>query len=127
MAKMMIDSWVMAAVSDLKKATAFYRKLGLRPSVKRPYYVEYPLPGGTVLGLHSVDRLKRTEPRAGRRRTRTGWGILLRVRDLQGFIGELQRKGIDCTPVRKAPGGANFSYVFDPEGNRFVLLEMENS
>jgi predicted enzyme related to lactoylglutathione lyase len=127
MAKVMIDSWVMAAVSNIKRATTFYQKLGLKPTLKRPYYVEYVLPGGTALGLHvmSGPKRKRQGIPKGNARERMGWEIMLRVENLERLLSDLKRKRIDCTPITRAPGGANVSYIFDPDGNRLVLLEME--
>jgi predicted enzyme related to lactoylglutathione lyase len=127
MAKVMIDSWVMAAVSNMKRATTFYQKLGLKPSMKRPYYMEYILPGGTALGLHvmSGPKRKRQGTRSGARREEKGWEIMLRVENLERLVADLKRKRIECTPITHAPGGANVSYIFDPDGNRLVLLEME--
>jgi predicted enzyme related to lactoylglutathione lyase len=127
MAKVMIDSWVMAGVSNMKRATSFYQKLGLKPSMKRPYYVEYLLPGGTALGLHVMSGSKRTGAgsRKGTRREENGWEIMLRVENLERLVADLKSKRIDCTPINRAPGGAYVSHIFDPDGNRLVLLEME--
>lgn len=125
MAKIFVDSWVMATVSNIKKTAMFYQKLGLKPSVKRPYYIEYVIPGGTTIGLHVVHKGQGTAKNTPKKeRDGKGWGIMLRVQHIERKVADLKRKKIDCTPIIQAPGGAYVSYFSDPDGNRFVLLEM---
>ena len=52
--KVVADSWVMADAKDITRSVAFYAKLGLRPTMRMPFYAEFKVPGGTVLGLHSM-------------------------------------------------------------------------
>ena len=120
MAKMVSDSWVMAGVRDLKRSVGFYAKLGLKPSMRMPSYFELKVPGGTVLGLHAMGGGK-----GGKRggKNAGGWGIILRVKNIQKLVADLRRKRIRCSPVRMAPGGASFSSFKDPDGNRFTLLQ----
>jgi len=121
MAKIISDSWVMAESKNIKRSVSFYSKLGFKPSMRMPFYVEFKVPVGTVLSLHSmgdkVDK-KRGQSRDG------GWGIMLRVKGIEKLVGGLKRKGIRCRPIRKAPGGAMFSSFLDPDGNRLTLIQM---
>ena len=121
MAKTVSDSWVMAESKDIKRAVAFYSKLGLRPSTHMPFYVEFKVPGGTVLGLHSMGEKK---GRKGSGSRAGGWGIMLRVKDIHKLTAGLKRRGIRCSPVKTAPGGALFSKFSDPDGNRLTLIQM---
>ncbi len=121
MAKIISDSWVMAESKDINRAVKFYSKLGLKPSMRMPYYAEFKVPGGTVLGLHSMG--KKADKRRGKSRD-GGWGIMLRVKGIEKLVAGLKRKAIRCSPVRTAPGGAKFSSFTDPDGNRLLLIEM---
>ncbi len=121
MAKLVSDSWVMAESKDIKRAVTFYSKLGLRPSMQMPFYVEFKVPGGTVLGLHSMGEKK---GRKGSGSRAGGWGIMLRVKGIQKLAAGLRRRGIRCSAVKTAPGGAMFSKFSDPDGNRLTLIEM---
>jgi catechol 2,3-dioxygenase-like lactoylglutathione lyase family enzyme len=125
MSKAIIDSWVLARASNLRRTTAFYQKLGLKPSVKHPSYVEYALAGGTAIGFHAVGHTGRKRTVSKRQGIEGGWGIILRVKNLGRLVAELKRKRIACSPITKAPGG-DLSRVFDPDGNRLVLLEMKS-
>lgn len=119
MRKMVTDSWVMANARDIKRSVAFYAKFGFKPSMRMSFYVEIKVPGGTVLGLHAEG--------GGHKRVarhREGWGIMLRVKDLKKVVSGLKRKKVRCGPIRKAPGGAMFSTVRDPDGNRMLLLQI---
>jgi len=120
MAKVVSDSWVMAESGDIRRSVAFYSKLGFKPSMRMPYYAEFKVPGGTVLGLHSMGRAK-TKRRGG---GAAGWGIMLRVKGIEKLTAGLKRKGVRCGVVRTAPGGARFSSFSDPDGNRLTLIEM---
>ena len=119
MAKTISDSWVMAESRNIKRSVAFYAKLGLKPTMQRPYYAELKVPGGTVLGLHSMGRshgAAKTNP--------AGWRIMLRVPSIKTVVSRLKRKKVRCTPVKQAPGGAYFSSLTDPDGNRLTLIQM---
>lgn len=120
MAKVVSDSWVMAKVKSIPRSVEFYAKLGLKPSMQQPYYAELKVPGGTVLGLHSVGRT------GGVRRGRAadGWSIMLRVQSIRTVVARLKRNKVRCTVVKKAPGGAYFSRLTDPDGNRLTLIQM---
>jgi hypothetical protein len=85
-----------------------------------PYYVEFKVPGGTVLGLHSAGGEK-GKKRGGS--SSGGWSIMLRVKNLRKLVGDLKRKRIRCSQVKKAPGGAYFSSFKDPDANRLLLLQ----
>ena len=122
MATMISDSWVMAGVRDVKKSLAFYAKLGLKPEMKMPFYAELNLPGGTVLGLHSVG--KEASGKKAKKMSDGGWGIMLRVKDLEKVVAGLKKKKVRCSKIAHAPGGADFSSVHDPDGNRLTLVQM---
>ncbi|MBI3811674.1 MAG: VOC family protein [Nitrospirae bacterium] len=119
MAKVVSDSWVMGPSKNIKRSVAFYAKLGLKPSMQMPFYVEFNIPGGTALGLHSMG--KKVEKNGGRG---GGFGIMLRVKGIAKLAAGLKRKGIRCSPVKMAPGEAFFSSFKDPDGNRFTLIQM---
>lgn len=119
MKKIIMDSWAMGNSKNIKRSVAFYAKFGLKPSMRMPFYAEMKIPGEIVIGLHSEGSRK-----TGRgSRSKEGWGIMLRVRDLKKTVSGLKRKKVRCAPVRKAPGGAMFSAVRDPDGNRLILVQ----
>ena len=121
MAKVVSDSWVMGGAQDIKRSVGFYSKLGFKPSIRMPFYVEFNVPGGTVLGLHAAEG-KKGKKRGGN--NLEGWGIMLRVKDIRKLVTDLERKRIRCSPVKMAPGGAYFSSFQDPDGNRLTLIQM---
>ncbi|MBI3804098.1 MAG: VOC family protein [Nitrospirae bacterium] len=123
MPKVISDSWVMAGVRDMKKSVAFYAKLGLKPAMARPFYAELNLPGGTVLGLHSIG--KEAKQSGSRRMSDGGWGIMLRVKNIKKVVADLKKKRVRCSKIETAPGGADFASLYDPDGNRLTLVEME--
>ncbi|HUK57573.1 MAG TPA: VOC family protein [Nitrospiria bacterium] len=120
MAKGISDSWVMAESKDIKRSVAFYSKLGFKPSMRMAFYAEFKVPGGTVLGLHSMGGKK--GKRGGK--PNGGWGIMLRVKGIEKMAAGLKRRGVRLSPVRTAPGGAMFSSFADPDGNRLTLVQM---
>ncbi len=120
MAKVVSDSWVMAEAKNIPRSVAFYAKLGLKPTMQRPYYAELKVPGGTVLGLHSMGRTRGAKQKAAAE----GWRIMLRVPSIRTVVARLKRKKVRCTPVKQAPGGAYFSSLTDPDGNRLTLIQM---
>jgi len=123
--KLIADSWVMAGVKDMKKSVAFYAKLGLKPAMDMPYYVELNLPGGTVLGLHAVGVKEGPKEKIKSRLSDGGWGVMLRVKNLTKVVADLKLKRVRCSKIAHAPGGADFSSIHDPDGNRLILVEME--
>lgn len=120
MAKIISDSWVMGESRDIERSVEFYSKLGFKPTRRMPYYVEFKVPGGTVLGLHSAGG-KKGKGRGGN--NAGGWGIMLRVKNIRKLVAHLRRKTIRCTSAKMAPGGAYFSSFKDPDGNRLTLLQ----
>ena len=115
------DSWVMAGVRNVKKSIEFYKKLGLKPSMASDFYAEFNLPGGTVIGLHSIESEKKA---VKKKLADGGWGIMIRVGDLKKFTAILETKKVKYSKIRHAPGGADFSSLNDPDGNRLILLSM---
>jgi len=123
MAKIITDSWVMAGVKNIKKSIVFYSKIGLKPAMASDFYAEFNLPGGTVIGLHTLEIQK---GRAKKKLSDGGWGIMIRVNDLKKMTSQLKRKKIKFSKIKNAPGGADFSSLNDPDGNRLILIEMPN-
>ena len=98
MAKTVVDSWVMGPSKNIKRSVAFYAKIGLKPSMRMPFYVEFKIPGGTALGLHSMgSKVGEKKGRGG------GFAIMLRVKGIEKLAASLRRKRIRCSPVRTAP------------------------
>ena len=124
MRKIMTDSWVMGTSRDIKRSVAFYAKFGLKPSMRMPFYLEIKVPGGTVLGLHSEGKKRGGGKQGSRSGGKEGWRIMLRVKDIKKAVSGLKRKKVKCGQARTAPGGAIFSSVSDPDGNRLLLLEI---
>ena len=122
MSEMIKDSWIKADVENMKKSLAFYKKLGIAPSMQVPSYSELTFPGGTVLGLHQVR--KKSGAGTKTKASKKGFGLMLRVRDLKTELRALKRKRIPAAPIAHAPGGADFSSIYDPDGNRLILVEM---
>jgi len=116
MAKVISDSWVAAQSDNIPRAVRFYAKLGLKPSMRMPSYAEFKAPGGTVIGVFKMGK-KRVKKSAG------GWQIMLRVKNIEKVIADLERKGIRCSPVEETPGGGMLSWCLDPDGNRLLLLQ----
>ena len=123
MSNMITDSWVMAGVKNVKKSIEFYKKLGLKPAMASDFYAEFNLPGGTVLGLHTVEGRKGP---AKKKLSDGGWGIMVRVKDIKKMTAALKTKKIKFTAIKSAPGGADFSSINDPDGNRLIFVEMAN-
>jgi catechol 2,3-dioxygenase-like lactoylglutathione lyase family enzyme len=113
----------MAGVRDMKKSVAFYTKLGLKPSINRPYYVELTLPGGTVLDLHSIGTEKGKRPKAAKRMADGGWEIMLRVKNIEKVVADLKRKRVRCGKIATAPGGADFASSTTPTATGWCLLK----
>jgi predicted enzyme related to lactoylglutathione lyase len=125
MAKRMItDSWVMGPSRDITRSVSFYAKFGLKPSMRMSFYAEWKVPGGTVLGLHSEGKRRPAAKRSAARKGMQGWGIMLRVKDIKKIVEDLKRKRVRCAPVKAAPGGALFSSISDPDGNRLTLVQI---
>ena len=120
MAKAIVDSWVVAESKNIKRSIGFYSKLGFIPSRRMQDYVEFKIPGGTVLGLYSTSRGK-SKKHGGS--GAAGWGIMLRVKNIRKIMADLKRKRIRCAPAEPVPDGGFLSYFKDPDGNRLVLLQ----
>lgn len=121
MSRLIIDSWVMAGVKNVRKSIAFYKKLGLKPTMVSDFYAEFNLPGGTAIGLHTIESQK---TQTKKKLSDGGWGIMIRVKNLEKTTGRLRKSRIKFSKIKSAPGGADFSSVTDPDGNRITFLEM---
>jgi catechol 2,3-dioxygenase-like lactoylglutathione lyase family enzyme len=121
MSNLITDSWVMAGVKNVKKSIEFYKKLGLKPAMASDFYAEFNLPGGTVLGLHTVEGQK---GKAKKKLSDGGWGIMIRVKDLIKMTAKMKESKIKFSRIKNAPGGADFSSVNDPDGNRLIFVHM---
>jgi catechol 2,3-dioxygenase-like lactoylglutathione lyase family enzyme len=100
---------VALATHDIARAFEFYRDLGLR-ALYEPHegdgLVELEMRGGTHLAL-VLDADARTEGRIA--------PFDLMVDDLTAFHGELDRRGIDVSPITEQ---GNVSFTFrDPDGH----------
>ncbi|MEK7286679.1 MAG: VOC family protein [Nitrospirota bacterium] len=124
MRSIVTDSWVMGSAKDIKRSVDFYAKFGLTPSMQTSFYAEMEIPGGTVLGLHLKGDDKGEQKKTASRQTKEGVSLMLRVKDIQKAVAALKLKKVVCGKIQKAPGGAIFSKVADPDGNRLILLEM---
>jgi predicted enzyme related to lactoylglutathione lyase len=114
----------MGSARDIERSVAFYAKFGLKPSKQTSFYAEIEIPGGTVLGLHLKSDEKDGEKKPGSRLSQEGVSLMLRVKDIEKAVTSLKEKKVVCGRIQKAPGGAIFSKVKDPDGNRLLLLEM---
>jgi len=121
-ATIITDSWVKADVGDMELALAFYAKLGLKPTMEVPSYSELTFPGGTVLGLHQVKKDDSASEKG--RGSKNGFVLMLRVQNLDQVVRDLKSQGLEASKIAHAPGGADFSSIYDPDGNRLVLVEM---
>lgn len=121
MSKLITDSWVMAGVKNVKKSIEFYKKLGLKPAMASDFYAEFNLPGGTVLGLHTVEGQK---GKAKKKLSDGGWGIMIRVKNLKKMTDKMKEVKIKFSRIKNAPGGADFSSINDPDGNRLIFVQM---
>lgn len=124
MKRTIADSWVMGRCRDINRSLSFYAKFGLRPSMRMPGYVELKVPGGTVLGLHSEKTGRSPWKRGSGGSGVRGWGIMLKVGNIKKTVSDLKRRKVRCGPVKTAPGGAVFSMVSDPDGNRLILIQV---
>ena len=120
MAKAIVDSWVVAESKNIKRSIEFYSKLGFKSIRRMQDYVEFKVPGGTVLGLYSAEKGKGQKHGGS---GAAGWGIMLRVKNIRKMMADLKRKRIRCAPVQPVPDGGSLSYFKDPDGNRLVLLQ----
>jgi lactoylglutathione lyase len=52
-----------------------------------------------------------------------GAGVLFTVRDLEGTVAELRKRGIEVGRVTRVPNGGRAAYFRDPDGNSLGLFE----
>ena len=99
---------------DVKKATEFYKKLGLILIVDAlPRYVRFECPKGeSTFSIHKVDRLPKGD----------GISIYFEVEDLDYEVNILKEKGITFTsePEDK-PWLWREAHLKDPDGNQIIL------
>ncbi len=101
---------VMFVVSDMSRSVAWYRDvLGLAVRHESPYFSELEI-GGTAIGLHPIGQELKVNPSVGisigfyvtdaaaataeiesrggtiSRRTDESWGVLLEIRDPDGYL-----------------------------------------
>ncbi|WP_282123950.1 VOC family protein [Algibacter mikhailovii] len=99
---------------DVKKASEFYKTLGLRLIVDAlPRYVRFECPDGdATFSIHKVDKLQK------------GYGITIYFEEnnLDAWVTQLQNKGIIFNELPK-----DQSYLWrearlqDPDGNQIIL------
>ena len=102
-------------VDDWDAAVSFYRDtLGLKPLYVEQGWAEFEVGTGGRIALHA----RSTEHHAA-----PATHVSLQVRDLEGTVAELKRKGARVAePVRHEEFGALAS-VTDPSGNLIGLYE----
>jgi|SRR5581483_6638829 glyoxylase I family protein len=52
-----------------------------------------------------------------------GAGVMFTVRDLEGTIAELKKRGIDVKKSVQVPNGGRAAYFSDPDGNSLGIFE----
>lgn len=101
-------------VSDLERAIAFYKTLGLELIVhSNAHYARFVCPdGSTTFSLHVVETLPQGE----------GVGVYFEVEDVNSSVRELEAKGIVFgeQPIDQ-PWLWREARLRDPDGNRLIL------
>jgi len=110
---------VTVMVSDMKKATAFYRDV-LGFELVKEYggeWADVMAPGGLKLGLHPGGKLP-LKPHSRH------LSIGLQVEDLDAAAKALAAKGVKFEEA-PADRGVRLAYFTDPDGNPFYLAEVK--
>jgi len=105
---------VTVPVTDLDRAVAFYRLLGLKPIVlgTNDYYARFECPGGSTFSLHVV-------PDLGGDRDLV---IYFENKDLDKEVARLKAEGIDFeSEPEDKPWAWREAHLRDPDGNRLCL------
>lgn len=119
-------SLVILAVSDLARASRFYRDVfGWSAAVEVPVYVELAPPDGARLGLYARDAFVKnthapTSPRLDGHTTATE--VYVTVDDLDAAVARLEGAGAArLSPTAPRPWGDTAAYYEDPDGNVVVV------
>ena len=107
--------FVSVPVTDVERATAFYRDtLGLE-QISDPGFPEFQLGENVSLYLIDLTKVGRefTEPHAAY--------IALRVPDVEEARGELEAKGIEFHGETHDSGVCHMAFFSDPDGNALML------
>jgi catechol 2,3-dioxygenase-like lactoylglutathione lyase family enzyme len=103
---------VTVAVSDIPKAVAFYRQLGLRLIVDAPHYARFECPDGDA--TFSVHRAESVVP--------GNTAVYFEVADVDHEVARLQQLGVifDAMPEDKSWLWRE-AWLRDPDGNVIVI------
>jgi lactoylglutathione lyase len=52
-----------------------------------------------------------------------GAGVLFTVRDLDGTVAELRKRGVEVKKQMDVPNGGRAAYFYDPDGNSLGIFE----
>jgi catechol 2,3-dioxygenase-like lactoylglutathione lyase family enzyme len=106
---------ILCQVSDMDRATAFYRGvLGLPPGVQSAYWSDFDL-GGVKIGLHPPFAGGSCSPGGG-------WILGIEVDDLLGLRGALEKVGAKVGTYHDVPGGVLMDFQ-DPDGNNLQAIQ----
>jgi len=101
-------------VRDFPKMRAFYHEtLGLALAYENPRFAELRTKGAGI-ALHAG--------RKSRPKEESHWFLHFRVRDLDGVVRSLRRRGVKVGRIRNEPFGRVTAFR-DPEGNEIGLEE----
>ena len=105
---------------DLKRATEFYKKLGLTLIVDAlPRYLRFEFPDGdSTFSIHNVNQLPTGE----------GISVYFEIEDLDYEVNILKEKGIAFTsePEDK-PWLWREAHLKDPDGNQIILFNAKEN
>jgi predicted enzyme related to lactoylglutathione lyase len=106
-------AFTMYPVTDVARATAFYRDvLGLRAEMTLDYWVEFDIGGGTF-GIGNFEQVGT----AG-----SAQSLAIEVAELDAFRARLAEHGVTATEPHELQS-CRLSVVQDPDGNRVWLHE----
>jgi len=104
--------------SQWEETVLFYRdQLKLSVSFSTDWFVEF--------SLNAMSRLSIADEKHASIKTSQGKGITLswEVDRIERAWAEVQKSGLEPTPIRNHPWGARFFFLFDPEGHRIEFWQ----
>lgn len=119
--KMRKVAFTLVPIRDTARARAFYEGvLGLEPGLQAGdgMWTEYDLPEGGCIALFR-DPSGKSTPSVG-----AGSMVAIEVSDLDGWIADLQAKGVEFQAKLIPSPVCRMSIVVDPEGNGLMLHEL---
>jgi predicted enzyme related to lactoylglutathione lyase len=107
---------LMVYVRDMSRAVSFYRQgLGAAPTIESPYWSQFELGSGVILGLHPA--------REGGAAPAGGWTPGFHVEDLRSWRQTvLAAGGTVAMEYHDVPGGVILE-VADPDGNLIDAMQ----